>query len=99
MHDLQTLLRLNVDTCGYGVEYPPYEFRLHPKICALRKEIDALPVSSEDHRWLRYALWRYSDQLIEREEPQPSDGWSNFEALQQVALGDRFEAAFSRGLQ
>lgn len=98
MHDLQTLSRLNLEACGKG-EPPPYELRLHPKICALRREVDAISVSDEYRRWLRYALWRYADQLIERTERPATEGWDNFEALQQVALGDRMEAALRGGLQ
>lgn len=99
MHDLDTLYRLNSEACGKGNLNPPYELRLHPKICALRREVDAISVSDEYRRWLRYALWRYADQLIEREEPLADQGWSDFEALQQVALGDRMEAALRGGLQ
>lgn len=96
MHSLETILNINAVR---QPEPPAYELRLHPKICALRREIDSLSVSNEYRRWLGYALWRYANQLIEREEPQPHDGWSNLEALQQVAIGDRFEAALRGGLQ
>lgn len=92
MHSLETILRINAVR---QAELPPYELRLHPKICALRRDIDSLSVSSEYRRWLRYALWRYADQLIEREEPQSGEGWSNIEALQQVVLGDRLEASLT----
>ena len=96
MHSLETILRINAVR---QTPPPAYELRLHPKICALRREIDALGVSAEYHRWLRYALWRYADQLVDREEPPADEGWSNFEALQQVALADRGEAILRGGLQ
>lgn len=99
MYDLQVLKRLNDEACGSGGTIPPYALRLHPKIVALRREIDSLSVSDGYHRWLRYALWRYADQLIDREEPPPEEGWSNFEALQQAALGDRAEAWLRAGLR
>lgn len=99
MHGLDVLIRLNDEACGMSAPRPPYQLRLHPRICALRREIDSLPVDTECHRWLRYALWRYADQLIDREEPPPEEGWSNFEALQQAALGDRAEAWLRAGLR
>jgi hypothetical protein len=95
MHSLETIQNINAVR---RPELPAYELRLHPKICALRREIDAISISHEYRRWLRYALWRYVDQIIEREEPETNEGWSNFEALQQVALGDRLEAAFRSSL-
>lgn len=99
MHDLDVLHRINAEACGKGDPLPPYGLRLHPTVCALRREVDALAVSADYRHWLRHALWRYADQLIDREEPAPENGWSNLEALQQVVLGDRIESSLRRLLQ
>jgi len=93
MHDLDVLHRLNAEACGKGEALPAYSLRLHPQICALRREVDSLPVSAEYHRRLRHALWRHAGQLVGREDPPPEGGWSNLEALQQLALADGIEAS------
>lgn len=89
MFSLETLLRINAEVQGLA---PAYELRLHPRIVALTRTLNALPVDKEYRRWLRHSLWKYAAQIINRPEPLPSEGWDDLEDLQQVSLGDWNEA-------
>lgn len=89
MHGFETTKRINAE-----VQAPKLlnELRLHPRIVALTRAVNALPVDKEYRRWLRHSLWLYADQIIERIEPSYDEGWDDLEALQQAALGDWNEA-------
>ncbi len=91
MHGLETLIQLN-----RGERPPLNPLRLHPKIEALRRRVCRMAVDIEYRAWLLHCLYRYADQIVSRPEPAPGEGWSNFEALQQVALSDRMERSLQR---
>ena len=90
MHSLEIIQRINAEI---QPAQPPYELRFHPRIVALRHQINALPVDTEYRRWLRRSLWKYAEQIIAREVRNPDQGWDDLEDLQQVALGDWNEAS------
>ena len=90
MYSLEIILRMNSED---RPALPPYELRFHPRLVALRHQVNALPVDPEYRRWLRRSLWKYSEQIIAREEPAPEEGWDDLEDLQQVTLGNRMEAS------
>ena len=86
MHGLETLVRLN------GPEKrQPHPLRLHPRIWALRRQIRGMAVGSEYIAWLYHCLYKYADQFVTRPIYKPEEGWDDFEALQQVTLGDMME--------
>lgn len=89
MYCLEILNRINAEVQAHTLHY---ELRLHPRIVALTRIVNALPVDKEYRRWLRHSLWLYADQIIERIEPPHDEGWDDLEALQQAALGDWNEA-------
>jgi len=89
MFSLEILSRINAEVLA---PTPPYALRLHPRIVALTRIVNQLPVDKEYRRWLRHSLWKYADQIIARTEPPPNEGWDDLEDLQQVSLGDWNEA-------
>lgn len=92
MYSLEIIQRMNSEDLP---AQPPYELRFHPRIVALRHQVNGLPIDSEYRRWLRHSLWKYAEQIIAREEPPADQGWDDLEGLQQVTLGDRLEASLT----
>lgn len=88
MWDLNTLNRLN-----RANRHCPdhYALRHHPRIVALHRQLNALPVNPGYRARLRLSLYRYANQFVSRPEPSFQDGWSDLEALQQVTLSDVLE--------
>lgn len=86
MHGLEIITRINSEN-----RPTPHPLRMHPRIYALRQSIRGMAVQSEYVSRLYAALYRYADQIIERPFYKPEDGWDDFEALQQVTLGDWME--------
>lgn len=86
MHGLETITKMN------GAEkrnlHPLY---WHPRIAALRRSVNRLPVGDDYRCRLRHALYQYADQIVNRSHYKPEEGWDNLEALQQVTLGDWME--------
>ena len=89
MYSLEILNRINAEA---PPTQPPYEQRLHPRIVALTRIVNQLPVDKEYRRWLRHSLWKYADQIIARPEVRPLEEMDDLEDLQQVSLGDWNEA-------
>lgn len=82
-----------LNECVPEPELPGYPMRYHPRIVALRLQVDTLPVDPSYRCWLLRSIKRYADQIVER----PVDaGWDDLEALQQVTLGDIMEANMER---
>lgn len=90
MYSLEILKRINA---AEQQPAPPYELRFHPRIVALTRIVNQLPVDKEYRRWLRHSLWKYADQIIARVEPAHDEGWDDLEDLQQVSMGDWNEAS------
>jgi hypothetical protein len=89
MHGLETLKRLNAE---FGQPEPPGKrLRRHPRIAMLRLYVAGLPVDDDYRRWLYRSINLYADQIVERPEYAPEEGWDDLEALQQVTLGDMNE--------
>ena len=89
MHGIETLKRLNaVDQ----QPAPPYELRLRPRIVAVTRVVNQLPVDKEYRRWLRHSLWLYAADLLARPEATTPDEMDDLELIQQVSLGDWNEA-------
>jgi hypothetical protein len=88
MWDLTTIVRQNRSN-----RYCPdqYSLRHHPRIAALHRQVNALPVGPGYRARLRLSLYRYADQFVDRPVHAPADGWSDLEALQQVTLSDVLE--------
>lgn len=88
MWDITTLTRLN-----QADRHCPdhYALRHHPRIVALHRQLNTLPVNPGYRARLRLSLYRYADQLVSRPEPAFEAGWSDLEALQQVTLSDVLE--------
>jgi hypothetical protein len=63
----------------------------HPRIVRLRQQVDALPVDHAYRCALHDSIRLYAGQLINRPEYDTGDEWDDFEALQQVTLGDAME--------
>ena len=89
MYSLEIIQRINA---ANQPAQPPYELRFHPRIVALRHQVNGLPIDSEYRRWLRHSLWKYAEQIVARVEHPPEEGWDDLEELQQVSLGDWNEA-------
>lgn len=83
MHSLETINKLN-SSCSSA----PHPLYWHCRIAALRRTIGELPVSEEYREHLRFSLYLYAEQIVERPIYKPDEGWDDLEALQQVALGD-----------
>lgn len=90
MHGLEVITRLNST-----IQRAPHPLRMHPRIAALRRSIGSMSVQSEYVTRLYAALYKYADQLIDRHY-YPEEGWDDFEALQQVTLGDWMEESIRR---
>jgi hypothetical protein len=88
MWDTVTLTRLN-----RADQHCPdhYALRHHPRIVALHRQLNTLPVGPGYRARLRLSLYRYADQFVSRPEPAFEAGWSDLEALQQVTLSDVLE--------
>lgn len=86
MHGLDQIIRINS-----AVKRVPHPLRLHPRIYDLRRRIRGMAVGSDYVARLYASLYKYADQIIERPEFPPDEGWDDFEALQQVTLGDWME--------
>ncbi|MCX7166635.1 MAG: hypothetical protein NTV11_10220 [Rhodocyclales bacterium] len=85
MHGPDTLSRLNELAC-----LPKYN---HPKLHALVHAVQRLPIDGLYRAALLRSIDRYADQIIERPQYTPEEGWDDLEALQQVTLGDMVEAS------
>lgn len=92
MFSLEIIKRINASEQRPA---PPYNLRFHPRIVALTRIVNQLPVEKEYRHWLRHSLWKYADQIIARTEPSPNEGWDDLEDLQQVSLGDWNETNFT----
>ena len=90
MYSLEIINRINA---AQRAPTPPYEVRLHPRIVALTRTVNELPVGQEYRRWLRHSLWKYADQIIARPDATSSEEMDDLEDLQQVSLSDWNEAA------
>lgn len=88
MHGLDTLGRLNEFAC-----LPKCN---HPKLHALAYAVQRLPIGDLYRAALLRSIDRYADQIIERPQYKPEEGWDDLEALQQVTLGDMMEASMYR---
>lgn len=86
MNGLETLARLNSIA-----NREPHPLAQHPRIHALRRQIRAMGVPSDYMARLYHSLYKYADQIVERPEYGPGEGWDDLEALQQVTLGDMNE--------
>jgi hypothetical protein len=64
----------------------------HPHIVLLGSQVRSLPVPEGYKNHLLSSIDIYRDQLLERPEIPIDGGWDDFEALQQVTLGDMLEA-------
>lgn len=65
----------------------------HPKLHELTYAVQRLPIGGFYRAALLCSIDRYGEKFIERPDYKPEDGWSNFEALQQVTLKDMMEAS------
>ena len=89
MHGLETLIRLNREV---GLpDLPGRVLRKHPRIVSLRLDVARIKVDDNYRRWLYRSLNLYADQIVERPEYPPEEGWDDLEALQQVTLSDMNE--------
>ena len=89
MHGLKTLERLN--RCATEGRPRQNPLRHHPRIQALRREVNGLPVDPLYRAALHRSLDRYADPIVSRPHHAPEAGWDDLEALQQVTLGDIME--------
>ncbi len=88
MLDITTLTRLNRADRHCPDHYP---LRHHPRIVALHRQLNTLPVGPGYRARLRLSLYRYAGQFVSRPEPAFQEGWSDLEALKQVTLSDVLE--------
>lgn len=65
----------------------------HPRIALLRQQVLGLPVDEQYRAALLESIETYREQILARPHYAPDEGWDDLEALQQVTLGDRMEAA------
>lgn len=104
MHGLETLTRLNREPFvmdddplshlvrdADGNAVPAHPLRDHPRIRRLHALLGGMPVSSLYKSRLYRSLYLYADQIVARPVYRNGEGWSDFEALQQVTLGDMIE--------
>jgi hypothetical protein len=81
--------RINGETRAatlYGIErHPLYD---HPRIAAVREAIHGMGVSNGYKARLNHSLYAYADQIVTRPIYALGEGWSDFEAIQQVTLED-----------
>ena len=82
---LETLEKINAP----GFERAePHPLRYHPRIVALRRFVNSLPVPYDYMMRLRRSIHRYADQIIARPVYGAWHGWSDADAIQQVTLSD-----------
>lgn len=82
---LETLAKLN----DPGYEIPKlHPLRYHPRVLAVRRFVNAMPVQCHYKLRLKRSICIYADQLISRPVYQMGEGLSDEEAIQQVTLGD-----------
>jgi hypothetical protein len=86
MNGLATLTRLN-----RAMDVEPHPLAQHPRIQALRRQIREMGVPSDYMSRLYHSLYKYADQIVEKPEYGPGEGWDDLEALQQVTLEDMTE--------
>lgn len=68
-----------------GERHPLYH---HPRIAAVREAIHGMGVGHEYKARLYHSLYAYADQVVTRPIYTPDEGWSDWEAIQQVTLED-----------
>lgn len=85
---LETLKKLNAweDTSPHR-----HPLRYHPRIMALRRFVNALPVSLDYKHLLVRNIYALAEEIISRPEYAPDEGWSDEEALQQYTLAQIYE--------
>jgi hypothetical protein len=91
MHCLETITKMN--RAEKREVHPLY---WHPRIAALRRSVNRLPVGDDYRCRLRHALYQYADQIVTRSHYKSEEGWDDLEALQQVTLGDWMEVSIRR---
>lgn len=85
---LETLAKLNAP----GYERPePNPLRFNPRVLAVRRFVNGLPVPYDYKMRLKRSIHRYADQIVSRPVYAPEEGLSDEEAIQQVTLGDMNE--------
>ncbi len=94
MHDLEVIDRLNREIVEGRPKKNPLRF--HPRIQALRDQINGMKFDCQYRAGLFVSLDRYAHQIVERSICSSGDCWDDLEALQQVSLGDAFEASIQR---
>ncbi len=82
---LETLEKLN--TLGYE-RFAPHPLRYHPRIVAVRRFVNTMPVPYEYEMRLKRSIHRYADQIIARPVYTHWYGWPDADAIQQVTLSD-----------
>ena len=60
----------------------------HPRIAAVREAVHGMGVGHEYKARLYHSLYAYADQVVTRPIYAPEEGWSDWEAIQQVTLED-----------
>ncbi len=90
---LETILKINAP--GYE-SLEPNPLRYHPRIVAIRRFVNSLPVPYEYRMRLKRSIHIYADQIIARPVYLTGEGWSDEEAIQQVTLGDWNEETLHR---
>lgn len=71
----------------------------HPRIVLLRNQVRGLPVDEEYKKELLHSIEKYQDQILERPEYSPHEGWDDLEALQQATLGDMNERELRKSFE
>lgn len=96
MWDLTTLIRLN-----RADRHCPdqHALRHQPRIVALHRQLNALPIKPGYRARLRLSIYRYADQFVSRPQPAFCEGWSDLEALQQVTMSDVLEESLRRSFE
>lgn len=89
MFSLEILRRINAADLQPA---PHYDLRFHPRIVAVTRIVNQLPVDKEYRRWLRHSLWKYAADLLARPEATTPEEMDDLELIQQVSLSDRNEA-------
>lgn len=77
----------------------PHPLRYHPRILAVRRFVNRMPVPYQYKIRLKRSLYLYADQIINRPTYRPGEGWSDEETIQQVTLGDWNEETLLRGIE
>jgi hypothetical protein len=111
MHGLETLIRLNREAFvvddnplnhlvrdADGNAVPAHPLRNHPRIRYLHALLSDMAVDSFYKSRLYRSLYLYADQIVARPVYRNGEGWSDFEALQQVTLGDMNERSLQTSM-